>query len=261
MINKKLYETYLAFDTKIPYKGLELNFAKMSNYYDFYTCIDILLMDKNKIPDISIIKMSYLEYLFMLINNDEVGLSNYKLAMIFSILLNISVEESYQSLGYMKYGTHTNITIKGIEFTKEEFDEIRSLICLMHDLELPEDNKLNPDVAKAIQEARDFKNKNKKKVGTLEEQIICIMAKTSYDIDKIECMSIRKFQRLLKRIDFVMHYEIYKTAEISGTVEFKQPVEHWTTTLEVQDEYSDVIADYNGFKGKFEGINVELPSE
>lgn len=264
MVDKKVYESYLSFDKPIPFNGITLHFSKMEDYYDFYTCIDVLLFDKNKIPDISIIKMSYLDYLFYMLNSDDEktrDIMSYKLITLFRIILNISTEESYSAIGYIRYDNYTNITINGIEFDKDLFNDFRKLVCIMHDLELPEENMLNPDVEKALKEAREFKNKNKKKLGTLEEQIICVMAKTSYDVDNIAKMSIRKFQRLLKRIDFVLHYEIYKTAEMSGQVEFKQEIDHWMTTLEVQDDYSDVISDYNGFKGRFNGINVELPSE
>ena len=57
---------FFMYDEPVPYKNLMIYPAIMKEYISFFTCVDCLMINKNIIPDIKVIKMSYLDYLFYL---------------------------------------------------------------------------------------------------------------------------------------------------------------------------------------------------
>ena len=54
----------LYFDEPISYKELKIYPATMKDYIEFHWLVSCLLIDKNSIPDINIISMSYLRFLY-----------------------------------------------------------------------------------------------------------------------------------------------------------------------------------------------------
>ena len=70
-------EIYTFYDKPVPYKGLLIYPALMSEYIDFHWAVSSLLLDKNSTPDINVISMSYLSYLYYLLKNDDKE-QNYK---------------------------------------------------------------------------------------------------------------------------------------------------------------------------------------
>ena len=65
-----IIEQYRAFDAPVPYKGLLLYPVKAQDYYRFVSNVGVLGIQKNRTPDIKIIQMSYLQFVFGLILND-----------------------------------------------------------------------------------------------------------------------------------------------------------------------------------------------
>ena len=117
-----------------------------------------------------------------------------------------------------------------------------------------DDTYIDPRLKKELDEARRLKNLNKKKMASLEDQIICVLISTSFDLKKIQSLTIRKFTKILSRLDHKLHYEIYKLAETSGFVEFKQEISHWMCDLSENDAYSDVKVDFDEFKNKMSKV-------
>ena len=58
------YINELYYDKPIPYKELLIYPVTMKDYLSFHWLISCLLLDKNSIPDIDIISMSYLRFLY-----------------------------------------------------------------------------------------------------------------------------------------------------------------------------------------------------
>ena len=54
----------LYFDEPIPYKELLIYPVTMKDYLEFHLAVSCLLIDKNSIPDVNIISMSYLRFLY-----------------------------------------------------------------------------------------------------------------------------------------------------------------------------------------------------
>ena len=90
-------EKYVAFDIPVKYLDLKIYPIKTKNYYDFVENYNILKIEKNKIPDIKIIQMSYLEYLFNLICVNEDLRNNF--LMVLKLSFNIIFSEN-SMIGY-----------------------------------------------------------------------------------------------------------------------------------------------------------------
>jgi len=63
-------------------------------------------------------------------------------------------------------------------------------------------------------------------------------------------MSIRKFEKVLTRTDYKMHYEAMINGEYSGMVTYKTQPDSWMCDLNSDDKYSNLKVDYDDFKKK-----------
>ena len=64
-----LSQMYFELDKAVPYKGLKIHPIKVKDYYKFYSVISVFTIDKNE--DIRGIPLSYLDYLVLLMKEDE----------------------------------------------------------------------------------------------------------------------------------------------------------------------------------------------
>ena len=72
-MDTKKYDKFFTYDEAVEYKELKIYPVKMCDYLDFFNSVNCIMIEKNKIPDPNIIKMSYLDFLFHMIKNDENG--------------------------------------------------------------------------------------------------------------------------------------------------------------------------------------------
>ena len=264
MIKENELEEYFTYDKPVPYKELLIYPVKVIDYLNFFISVNCLTFDKNKIPDPNIIKMSYLDFLFYTFEKDENGKVYLMMLLeIFKICLNIDynqieyIEDEKGKINFifnLEYGDEEK-EYKKIIIDKKDFDNIKKIILLQN---IPDydDTYIDPKVEAVLKEAQEFMNRNKKKISSLEDQIICVMlALNEVDNKKIHNLTIRKFTKILQRYDYKLHYEIYKQAECSGMVTFKEDIDHWMSELSSK-KYSDVIIDYGEFKSKIESAKV-----
>jgi len=244
------YDSYFYYDDPVPYKGM------------FYMSIPTLIINKNRIPDIKIIQMKYLDYILYLINEElemvkTVGCSQIiqqfysLLCLSFQIDINqIDIVQDENNKAVLKILNYKNANgeVRDIFLTGSEFDDVKQIICDYNMVELP-DEKIDPVFEQAIEDARKFRNKNADIMGSLEDQFVCIMISSSLTLDDIKNLTIRKYQKILERVDFKLHYQIYRTAEVSGA-EFKQPIQHWRAEIK-NDKYEGLVVDYDSTVDKF----------
>lgn len=253
------YEKQLTWDEPIQYKEILIYPVSMYNYIDFFMAINCLLIKKNQIPDPKIISKSYLDFLIYLIENSpqlEGQIYSSMLVKILELCLNINLES--ESIIYKKNDKGKSILVisykdRSLIINKEDFDVIKDIICCQN-VPYYDDSYIDPELEKALQEVEEFKSRNSKKKCSLEDQIVCIMISTSYKRDEIKNLTIRKFAKILERVDYKLHYEIYKTASMSGFVEFKGEIDHWMSDL-TPDKFAGKITELNQFKDKINSIN------
>lgn len=235
--------------------------VKMKDYIRFYTCVNCIMLQKNKIPDPKIISMSYLDFLFYLIENDP---NSVFYSMMLCDLINLCCRVESDNIKYIR-DTNNKInlildikqedgSIISLTINKKDFDCIKNIILYQN---LPDynDTYIDPKVEQALEEANEFINRHKKQVCSLEDQIICVLISTPLNIQQIKNLSIRKFIKILQRVDYKMHYEIYKTASMSGFVTFKEEIDHWMSEISNKNRFADTTVDYTDLKNKIQNVN------
>ena len=68
---KEYVEKFTTFGDPVDFKGLKIKPITVRDSERFLDAVDVFKIEKNKIPDVSIIQMSYLEFLIGVIGLDE----------------------------------------------------------------------------------------------------------------------------------------------------------------------------------------------
>lgn len=71
--------------------------------------------------------------------------------------------------------------------------------------------------------------------------------------EKVKGLTIRKFWRYVKRINKRDIFNVMKSAESTGFVKFKEPVQYWMTELDESDKFKDVKTDAMSLKKMISG--------
>lgn len=245
------YTYYYTYDEPVEYKGLKIYPAQMKDYYYFHVLVDILLIDKNSMPDVKIIQMSYLDFLYS--KHDETNKYIYKLDAILKLVM----RDDEIDAKYGKDDKNRNcIKIKDEFYYSEDFDEIKRIICEYNGVDMI-DESVSKEVRDKMRESEDLRIRtNNNKMASLEDQIVAVMISTSLKLEDIKNLSIRKFIKILERTDHKLHYEIYLSASMSGFVKFKDTsfIKHWLSDLR-KDKLSGLVA-YDDIKAKLNPVSV-----
>ena len=248
------YDYYLFYDKPIPYKGLLIYPATMDRYLDFHFYITCLLLDKNSIPNPEVITMTYLQFMYYMASTTELPYL-YMFKELLKMVLHIDNDSD------LWFGTDPNgkaiFKIKGIIYDSDDLNKITDIIFLQNSIEHIDDT-IQKEVRDAMEKARVYKMKqNEYKMCSLEDQMVCVLISTSLKFEDINKLTIRKFSKILERVDYKLHYEIYLSAEMSGMVKFKDEnkIKHWMADLTKSDNYADVKVDAEEMHHKIDDIN------
>lgn len=247
------YIKELYFDEPIEYKGLHIKPVKMKNYLEFHWLVGCLLIDKNSIPDVSIISMTYLRFLFyMSVKKNEPYI--YMLKLLLCMVLGL--EENYEIRFFVNEEDKAFFCIDGVNYDSTDFEKITSIIFEQNSIK-PIDNTIQKEIRDELERAERYKmEQNKQKMCSLEEQMICVLISTPLKMEDIYELTIRKFEKILQRVDAKLHYQIYLSASMSGMVKFDDnAIKHWMNDLSKDDEYADVKVDLDDMRNKIESAN------
>jgi hypothetical protein len=248
------YDEFYTLDKPVPYKNLTLYPVKVKDYDMFYRTVPCLTLEKNSIPDMKILKMSYLEYLHYIHENVKEGEMDF--LYLFDFLLQVCIRNDKVKIqhGYEKK-TGKPIFLVGEEiYNSTDFDEIRTIITEQNMVTLV-DESIQKEIRDKMDEARKIKaqlNGASNKPASFEDTILCLVVATSLTLEQIYDLSLRKFIRLLQRADAKLHYQIYMTAAMSGMVEIKDKsiLRHWMSDLEKENKNEDVLLSFDEVKDK-----------
>lgn len=228
-------------------KALLIYPVNVESYFEFYYSIRCLLQEKNKIPDPKIISMSYLDFLFYLIENAEDGT---EIRRMLGGLFKLCCYVEDENFTYYKNNKgKTILVINDIEYDKNDFDNIKKIICYQN---MPDydDSYIDPELEEALNEANNMQTENQGETS-LERQLICVSKEYPYKLEELYKIPIRKFVQMLKVADDQLHYKIYKTGECSGMVSFKTPITHYMYT---KNHKFDSLISYDSFKDKMKQV-------
>lgn len=248
------YDYYLFYDKPIPYKELLIYPATMDRYLDFHFYITCLLLDKNSIPNPEVITMTYLQFLYYMASTTELPYL-YMFKELLKMVLHIDNDSD------LWFGTDPNgkaiFKIKGVIYNSDDLNKITDIIFLQNSIEHIDDT-IQKEVRDAMEKAKVYKMKqNEYKMCSLEDQMVCVLISTSLKFEDINKLTIRKFSKILERVDYKLHYKIYLSAEMSGMVKFKDEnkIKHWMADLTKSDKYEDVKVDADEIHHKIDDVN------
>ena len=214
--------------------------------YPYYEVSKGLLeINKNEINNIDIIKMSYLEFIFNLINVDI----SYNNSLIDICRL---------ALGYEKIaiGLHNKKkclllcdeenTVKYI-ITSKEFDDIIKIILNQNDANY--DNRyVNPEVKELMAEYYKVRHSDIR-TPSLEEKKAYVVSKTGIDINRINDMSYRLFDLVYNSCVNSEIYFAQKMVQCAYKYEVKEDVKHPLFEPK-KDPYAEIFEDAGILKQK-----------
>lgn len=253
--DKELLKVFYANDYPVPYKSLLLYPVQMDLYLYFHILVECLVLPHKTSGDINAISMSYFDYLFYLTENGKPQYL-FQLIELLAIVLKKDKkyidkdgkENDYVYISRDVKNKHAQLIIGGEVYDTKDFDLLREIICIQNAIELP-DETTNPDIVLAYKEMEEYRRKQSKiKMCTWEDQINIVVAKSSYKRDDVLQMTIRSFSRLLARVDKIMHYEIMMMLSPNMEKKDRQTIEHYMSSLEKDNKYSDMFIDLEKFK-------------
>ena len=255
-INKDTLFPYLIYNKEIKYnEHITLYPIKMKDIITFQQYQMALTLRKDAIfQDKQIIKMGYLEFIKYACRNDELA-QKYNMPLLpfyydFIIgILQLTCGEDVE----IKYNTSTlDFSINDFLITDEVFDDLRKIIIIQNDIDFDIDEFMNIDTVKALEKAREFEAKKNKEKADIEDYIDSIIIGLKVTEEYVSNLTIRKFWRYIKRINKHEEYEACRSGQMSGMVTFKEPIQHWMTSIEVTDKYENLKTDEEELRSKIE---------
>ena len=255
-INKDTLFPYLIYNKEIKYnEHITLYPIKMKDIITFQQYQMALTLRKDAIfQDKQIIKMGYLEFIKYACRNDELA-QKYNMPLLpfyydFIIgVLQLTCGEDVE----IKYNTSTlDFSINDFLVTDEVFDDLRKIIIIQNDIDFDIDEFMNIDTVRALEKAREFEAKKNKEKADIEDYIDSLIIGLKVTEEYVSNLTIRKFWRYIKRINKHEEYEACRSGQMSGMVTFKEPIQHWMTSIEVTDKYSDLKTDEDELRSKIE---------
>ena len=255
-INKDTLFPYLIYNKEVKYnEHITLYPIKMKDIITFQQYQMALTLRKDAIfQDKQIIKMGYLEFIKYACRNDELA-QKYNMPLLpfyydFIIgILQLTCGEDVE----IKYNTSTlDFSINDFLVTDEVFDDLRKIIIIQNDIDFDIDEFMNIDTVKALEKAREFEAKKNKEKADIEDYIDSIIIGLKVTEEYVSNLTIRKFWRYIKRINKHEEYEACRSGQMSGMVTFKEPIQHWMTSIEVTDKYENLKTDEEELRSKIE---------
>ena len=237
-----LTRTYFYFDKPVEFflKNNQKIFIYPIQLKDsefFLSSINILTVNKNSLPDVKIIQMSYLEFIsvFLLKNKENL----YK----FINLLYLSLHFNKPQFNYNdRKKIYLYDSEKDICISSKEFDDIKKIILYQNIIGY-DDNYINPDLKEAMDDVDRLKNKDYIP-PSLERKIAIISSHTGITKKEQLEMTLRShsllFEEVVEEVEFST---IRPIALYSGN---GHELEHWIYKKK-KNKLNDYITSVNEY--------------
>ena len=267
MENVKGYvEKFTTFGEPVDYKGLKIKPIVVRDAEKFLDAIDVFQIEKNKIPDVNIIKMSYLEFLTGIMALEKLYVNNF--LCLLSLTLGMEYKDDYRVGGeefeanellsqsllngdstYYINGWDLEINIKKGRATirlmntvlnSNEFDEFIKII-MFQNIDGYNDMEMSDDFRRVVNQYYTLKYKGIHE-PTIEDKMMAIIVSSSYTMETIKEMPIRSFDRLfgcsVKKVDYIA------TKPLEIHMKEGESIDHWVFYPD-RDKYSEIFGDAN----------------
>lgn len=249
-----LSHQYFYFDKPVPYKvnngTIYITPVSLEQTELFLFSADILNIDKNSLPDIKIIQMSYLQYICQVLLQDENwGKINIdKLSNILIICLGFKSPNIIWKNGQpMIYDEQLQLSVDA-----KQFDDIKKIIMYQNMLHY-DDSYVNPELQKAMAEVDEIQNKNII-TPSLERKMAIITAHCGLSKKEQQQMSYRSHSLLFEEVCGEVEFTtIRPVALFAGKSEldhwiFKKPKNKFDGYIQSVDSYTQSMGGVQAIK-------------
>lgn len=246
-----LQKAYFQFDKPVDYKidGGDTVLIYPISLMDselFINSMDVISIEKDEIPDPSVISMSYLEFLIKCVLTEQIFAD--KLAIILKLSLHWDSIELYQSKRGTYYIGNPDF---GIRIPAKQFNDIRRIILYQNIIGY-DDSYINPELKKAMAETDALKGRNIEFPNT-ERRMAIITSHTGIPRSVQSSMTYREHMLLFREVsgeaDFMASWPIILYA---GEMDKH---EHWIYKKK-KGKFDDYITNRDEFAGKL-GVNPD----
>ena len=222
----------------VEFKEIKIYPIRMKDYTAFYENVSCLMYEKNKIQDVRVIKMSYLDFLFALMREDEDIFK--KLEWVLKLVfLNQIFEFRYSEDGLIF------LYVNDVVFNGFEFEKIQKYI-LDENMIKTETEIFDTELEKALQEAADFEASKQGKSATLEERVVALHCLSGIHYERLKDYTIFQFNQTLTRHSIIKNFDIYSALMAENGA--SKDVVHWLAHIEEKGKYADVIISQEEFE-------------
>ena len=150
--------------------------------------------------------------------------------------------------------THKHVLcVDGQIINKEDYERLRYIVLYQNFPDYQDDSWVDPAIKQDYEARMKLERQKNDLHATIEKKIVCLGITTSWTLEYIYSMSIRKFTMALTTVDDLINYKIMKTASLSGFVQWPKdkPIEHWIYKPD-KDMYGDA---YKSMEDATKGLN------
>ncbi|MGE7840760.1 hypothetical protein ACQKNX_08205 [Lysinibacillus sp. NPDC093712] len=212
--------------------------VKMESIVELYEASTCLLIPKNSMSDLKIIKMSYLSFLIALSQNpDAKHLSDKLITLIKLTTRGNDIQFYLDEKNKIFISIDDTYTIR-----ERDFDKFREIIAIQNLIDT-KDNSLGSDFDKAKADAKAYLSKRNGRMADLEQQIIAYRCVQKLPYDEIKNLTIYQFRKELERIDLIKSADVLQNAQYSGMVSFKEGtvIPHWLDHIKDKNPDDDIV--------------------
>ena len=277
---KEYIERYVTFGQPVQYCGLEIKPILVKDFYQFVNAKNILNIDKNKIPDVEIIQMTYLRFLTLMIVENEDMREDFLTILALTLGLKYDSEKRNTSfkpnevLAQQTRKNESHFYINGwdiafrirenetwlqlyvgddmVEINDSQFDDLKNIILFQNIYDY-DDLEMSDDFRRVIEEYYALKNKDII-IPTLEDRLMAVVVSSGYTLEQLYNMPLRLFDALFEYSVSKLEYQVNKLIINLAQGEIKGfNLSHWVYKTK-KDKYSEVFTNAQDLVNKFNSL-------
>ena len=266
---KEHVDKYVTLQKPVPLYNLQVKPILVRDFFQFNNAKDVLDIEKNKIPDINIIQMTYLRFLLTIMIEQD----GFKEDFLTILALSLGVKydatkrnpsfEPNEILTQQIRKDESEVWVNGwdvrfrvsgdkvilclyededlVEIDDAQFDDLRKVI-LLQNIYKYDDTEMSDDFRRVVEEYYRLKNKDIV-LPTLEDRLMAVCVSSAYKLEELYMMPLRLFDALLEYSVDKLEYQVNKLIVnlAQGKVEGLH-LSHWVYKTK-KDKYSEIFTD------------------
>ena len=266
---KEYVDKYVTLQKPVPLYNLQIRPVLVRDFFQFNNAKDVLNIEKNKIPNIEIIQMTYLRFLLTIIIEQDGFKEDF--LTILALSLGVKYDATKRNPSFEPNEILTQQTRKGesevwingwnvrfrfnddkvvlclyddedlVEIDDAQFDDLRKVI-LFQNIYKYDDTEMSDDFRRVVEEYYRLKNKDIV-LPSLEDRLMAVCVSSAYKLEELYTMPLRLFDALLEYSVDKLEYQVNKLIVnlAQGKVEGLH-LSHWVYKTK-KDKYSEIFTD------------------